>query len=53
MTWRAISCRPYLKAITNLLDSPVGDDRELAIVLWLLWAVKSGGKVGRCRLNPG
>jgi tryptophan synthase beta chain len=32
-------------AITNLLDSPRGDDRELAIVLWLVWATKSGGEV--------
>ena len=43
--WERKNACKIPKAITNLLDSGVGDDRELAVVLWLLWATKHGGEV--------
>ena len=44
-TWEARNNVKIPMAITKLLDSTVGDDRELAIVLWLVWATKAGGKI--------
>lgn len=45
--WEARNGVKVPTAITNLLRSPSGDDRELAIVLWLVWATKSGGDLWR------
>ena len=33
------------EAIVSLLDSGSGDDRELGVALWVLWACENGGEV--------
>lgn len=45
--WEARNKVKIPMAITILLESPSGDDRELAIALWLVWATKAGGEVWR------
>jgi hypothetical protein len=44
--WEARNKAKIPLAITNLLESSSGDDRELAIALWLVWATKAGGAGG-------
>lgn len=45
--WEARNKVKLPTAITMLLESPSGDDRELAIALWLVWATKAGGEIWR------
>ena len=51
--WQKRNGAKVPEAIVSLLDSDSGDDRELALALWVLWATEEGGEVGTYRrLNP-
>jgi len=43
--WQKRNGAKVPEAIVSLLDSDSGDDRELALALWVLWATEEGGEV--------
>ena len=45
--WETRNKAKIPEAIVHLLDSAASADRELGVVLWLLWAIRSGGDIWR------
>ena len=43
--WQRRNGAKVPEAIVSLLDSGSGDDRELGVALWVLWACENGGEV--------